>query len=75
MQNPDEEAKFAKFLIIFAKTLINLLYLLLDMNFEDVAMRLGVSKEMLILIAVEAALVAAVVLVGVPAEKIGKLPL
>jgi len=45
------------------------------MALEDVTLRLGVSKEMLILIAVEAAIVAAAALAGVPAEKIGKVPL
>lgn len=44
------------------------------MNFEDVALRFGLSKEMLLLIAIEAALAAATVLVGVPAEKIAKVP-
>jgi len=41
---------------------------------EDVALRLGVSKEILILIAVEAAIIAVAALVGVPAEKVSKLP-
>ncbi|MEM4020973.1 MAG: hypothetical protein QXI18_01165 [Nitrososphaerota archaeon] len=45
------------------------------MNFEDVALRLGLSKEMLIIIAVEAAILAVAALMGVPAEKIGKAPL
>ena len=45
------------------------------MALEDVTLRLGVSKEMLILIAAEAAIIAAAALAGVPAEKIGKLPL
>jgi len=45
------------------------------MALEDVTLRLGVSKEMLILIAVETAIVAAAALAGVPAEKIGKVPL
>lgn len=44
------------------------------MNIEDVAMRLGISKEMLLLIAVEAAIVAVAILIGVPAEKIAKVP-
>ena len=45
------------------------------MSLEEVALKLGVSKEMLLLIAVEAAIVAAVALTGVPAKKIGKVPL
>ena len=60
---------------MFVKMLINLPGPLLYMSLEDVALRLGVSKEMLLLIAVEAAIVAAVALTGVPAKKIGKLPL
>jgi len=44
------------------------------MALEDVALRLGVSKEILILIAVEAAIIAVAALVGVPAEKVSKLP-
>ncbi|MEM1976906.1 MAG: hypothetical protein QXF23_07530 [Candidatus Bathyarchaeia archaeon] len=44
------------------------------MNFEDVALRLGLSKEMLVVIAVEAAILAVAALAGVPAEKISKLP-
>ena len=60
---------------MFVKMLINLPGPLLCMSLEDVALRLGVSKEMLLLIAVEAAIVAAVALTGVPAKKIGKLPL
>jgi len=44
------------------------------MNFEDVALRLGLSKEMLIIIAVEAAILAVAALTGVPAEKISKVP-
>lgn len=44
------------------------------MNFEDVALRLGLSKEMLIIIAVEAAILAVAALMGVPAEKISKVP-
>ena len=60
---------------MFAKTLINLPNPVLYMSLEDVALRLGVSKEMLLLIAVEAAIVAAVALTGVPAKKIGKVPL
>ncbi len=45
------------------------------MSLEDVALKLGISKEMLLLIAVEAAIVTAAALTGVPAKKIGKLPL
>lgn len=45
------------------------------MNFEDVTLRTGLSKEVLILIAIEVALVAIAAMTGVPAEKIGKLPL
>lgn len=45
------------------------------MNFEDIALRLGVSREVLVIIAVEAALLAIAALIGVPAEKIGKAPL
>jgi len=45
------------------------------MNFENVALRMGLSKEVLILIAIEAALLAVAAMTGVPAEKIGKLPL
>jgi len=45
------------------------------MALEDVTLRLGVSKEILILIAAEAAIITAAALAGVPAEKIGKLPL
>jgi len=45
------------------------------MNFEDVALRLGLSKEMLIIIAVEAAILAVSTLIGVPAEKASKVPL
>jgi len=44
------------------------------MALEDVTLRLGVSKEMLILIAVEAAIVAAAALAGVPAKKVAKVP-
>lgn len=44
------------------------------MNFEDVALRLGLSKEMLVIVAVEAAILAVAALAGVPAEKISKLP-
>lgn len=72
---PLRSFKISKKSDFFVKTLINLLDIFLGMNFEDVALRLGVSKEMLILIAVEAAIVAAAALVGVPAEKIGKVPL
>ena len=46
----------------------------IDMALEDISLKLGVSKEVLILIAVEAALVATAALVGVPAEKIAKVP-
>jgi len=45
------------------------------MNFEDVALRLGLSKEILIIIAVEAAILAVSALIGVPAEKVSKVPL
>jgi hypothetical protein len=45
------------------------------MKVEDVALKAGISKEMLILIAVEAAIIAAAALTGVPAEKIAKVPL
>jgi len=45
------------------------------MALEDVSLRLGLSKEMLIVIAVEAAIIAAAAVIGVPAEKIGKAPL
>ena len=44
------------------------------MKFEDVALKAGTSKETLIIIAIEAAIIAAAALVGVPAEKISKLP-
>ncbi len=44
------------------------------MALEDISLRLGVSKEALILIAVEAALIATAALAGVPAEKIAKVP-
>ena len=44
------------------------------MALEDVTLRLGISKEMLLLIAVEAALAAAATLAGVPAKKVSKLP-
>ena len=54
--------------------LINLPNHSIDMALEDVSLKLGVSKEVLILIAVEAALVATAALVGVPAEKIAKVP-
>lgn len=45
------------------------------MNFEDVALKMGLSKEMLVLIAIEAVLLAIAAMTGIPAEKIGKLPL
>ncbi len=45
-----------------------------SMPFEDVALRLGLSKEMLIVLAIEAAIITAAALVGVPADKIGKAP-
>jgi hypothetical protein len=45
------------------------------MKFEDVTLKAGISKEMLIIIAIEAAIIAVAALTGVPAEKIGKLPL
>ena len=44
------------------------------MKFENVALKAGISKEMLIIIAVEAAIIATATLAGVPAEKISKLP-
>jgi len=46
----------------------------IDMALEDISLKLGVSKEVLILIAVEAALIAAAALVGAPAKKIAKVP-
>jgi hypothetical protein len=45
------------------------------MKFEDVALKAGISKEMLIIIAIEAAIITIAALTGAPAEKIGKLPL
>jgi len=54
--------------------LINNLNHYYDMALEDVTLRLGVSKEMLLLIAAEAAIIAAAALIGVPAEKIAKVP-
>ena len=56
------------------KTLINLPSNIIHMALEDISLRLGVSKEALILIAVEAALIATAALAGVPAEKIAKVP-
>lgn len=44
------------------------------MNLEDVSLKLGISKEMLIIIAIESAILAVAALVGVPAEKISKVP-
>jgi hypothetical protein len=55
--------------------LINPLNLLYGMKFEDVALKAGISKEMLIIIAIEAAIIAVAALTGVPAEKVGKVPL
>jgi hypothetical protein len=55
--------------------LINPLNLLYGMKFEDVALKAGISKEMLIIIAIEAAIIAVAALTGVPADKIGKAPL
>jgi len=55
--------------------LINPRNLIYDMNFEDVALKAGISKEMLIIIAIEAAIIAIASLTGVPAGKIGKAPL
>lgn len=54
--------------------LINNLNHYFGMKFEDVALGLGISKELLLLIVAEAAIVAAVALIGVPAEKIAKVP-
>jgi len=45
------------------------------MALENVSLRSGLSKEMLMIIAVEAAIIAAATLIGVPAEKIAKVPL
>jgi len=44
------------------------------MKFEDVALKAGISKEMLIIIAIEAAIIAAATLTGVPAKKVSTLP-
>ena len=55
--------------------LINPLNSLYGMKFEDVALKAGISKEMLIIIAIEAAIIAVAALTGVPADKIGKAPL
>ena len=54
--------------------LINPQNLLYDMKFEDVALKAGISKEMLIIIAIEAAIIAVAALTGVPAEKVSKVP-
>jgi len=54
--------------------LINPLNPLYGMKFEDVALKTGISKEMLIIIAIEAAIIAVAALAGAPAEKISKLP-
>lgn len=45
------------------------------MNVENIALKLGLSKEELLLIAAEIAIITAAVLTGAPATKIGKLPL
>jgi hypothetical protein len=55
--------------------LINPQNLLYDMKFEDVALKAGISKEMLIIIAIEAAIIAVAALTGAPADKIAKVPL
>lgn len=44
------------------------------MNFEELSLKLGLSKEVAILIAVEAAILAVAALAGVPAGKISKVP-
>lgn len=44
------------------------------MRFESVSSKMGLSKEMMILIAVEAAILAVAALTGVPAGKISKVP-
>jgi len=44
------------------------------MKFEDVALKTGISKELLIIIAIETAIMAIAALTGAPAEKIAKVP-
>jgi len=49
--------------------LINPLNLLYGMKFEDVALKAGISKEMLIIIAIEAAIIAVAALTGRPSRE------
>lgn len=44
------------------------------MNFEELSLKLGLSREVAILIAVEVAILAVATLTGVPAGKISKVP-
>jgi hypothetical protein len=44
------------------------------MKVEDVALKAGISKEMLIIIAIETAIIAAAALTGAPATKVSTLP-
>lgn len=67
--------KITKIFLNLAKMLITHLDTFSYMNFEEVALKTGLSKEAIILIAIEAALLAIAAMTGIPAEKIGKLPL
>lgn len=66
--------KIAKFFQKFVEKLIYPQITLPIMNFEELSLKLGLSREVAILIAVEVAILAVATLTGVPAGKISKVP-